>query len=233
MRKIDNFLKRISTIELPNVFNPYAQHCPIHDLPDAPQIRLANLRIFLTAVIESGVGDIWMGRDLGYRGGRRTGVALTDEVRLPLLSRFCDGLPLQRATAGPPMSERTATVVWNLIQEIGRIPFLWNAFPFHPFESGEPMSNRCHSRNELKQVWEVNEMLFDLLRPNRYIGIGNDAVALLTKQGLYCEYVRHPSYGGQSDFEAGIRQLYKLPTRPASGTLGGVFQCQHTLALAD
>jgi hypothetical protein len=235
MKKINAFLKRISSIELPNVFNPYAQHCPIYDLPGAPHIRLENLRIFLMAAIENGVGDIWMGRDLGYRGGRRTGVALTDEVRLPILSRFCADASLQRATTGSPMSERTATVVWNIIQEVGRIPFLWNAFPFHPFESGEPMSNRCHSRNELKQVWEVNEMLFDLLQPNRHIGIGNDAVALLTAQGLSCEYVRHPSYGGQSDFETGIRRLYNLPLRSASGTLSGsgIFQCQHSLAFAD
>lgn len=233
MKKIDAFLDRISSIELPNVFNPYAQQCPIHDLPGAPQIRLANLRVFLTAAIERGVGDIWMGRDLGYRGGRRTGLALTDEMRLPILSRFCDARPLQRATVGPAMAERTATVVWNLIQEVGRIPFLWNAFPFHPFESGEPMSNRCHSRKELKLVWEANEMLFDLLQPNRYIGIGNDAVALLTTQGLSCEYVRHPSYGGQSDFETGIRRLYNLPSRPASGTLSRALQCQHALAFAD
>jgi hypothetical protein len=76
-------------------------------------------------------------------------------------------------------------------------------------------------------------MLFDLLQPNRYIGIGNDAVALLTTQGLSCEYVRHPSYGGQSDFEAGIRRLYNIPSRPAPGKLSGIFQCQHVLALAD
>ena len=233
MKKIDAFLKRISSIELPNVFNPYAQHCPIHDLPNATKIRRENLRIFLVAAIENGVGDIWMGRDLGYRGGRRTGVALTDEARLPLLGRFCGAASLQRATAGPPVAERTATVVWNLIQEVGRIPFLWNAFPFHPFESGEPMTNRCHSRKELKQIWEINEMLFELLQPNRYIGIGNDAVALLTAQGLNCEYVRHPSYGGQSDFEAGIRRLYNLRSHPTLDKLSGVFQCQHTFAFAD
>jgi len=38
--------------------------------------------------MELGSNTIWMGRDLGYRGGRRTGLALTDEAHLPLFSRF-------------------------------------------------------------------------------------------------------------------------------------------------
>ena len=96
------------------------------------------------------------------------------------------------------------------------------------------MSNRCHSRKELRQVWEINEMLFDLLQPTRFIGIGNDAVALLTAQGLSCEYVRHPSYGGQAEFEAGIRRLYQLAPKPASArALSDVLGGQQQFAFAN
>lgn len=210
MKNIEQFLRKLASVRLPGVFNPYSQRCPIHDTPDAPQIRLANLRIFLSAVAESGIDEIWMARDLGYRGGRRTGVALTDEVHLGLLNKLCSTNALRRATIGEVVSERTATVVWDVILEVGRTPFLWNAFPFHPFEPADPMSNRSHTRRELDQVWGINEMLFELLQPRRFVAIGNDAANALARQGVPCEYVRHPSYGGQSDFKAGIRRLYGL-----------------------
>lgn len=45
---------------------------------DAEPRRFAMLR----CALEEPVDAIWIGRDLGYRGGRRTGLALTDDVHM-------------------------------------------------------------------------------------------------------------------------------------------------------
>jgi hypothetical protein len=50
---------------------------------------------------------MWIARDLGYRGGRRTGVPLADDVHLPLVGQLLGGVELQRATKGPLIAERT------------------------------------------------------------------------------------------------------------------------------
>ena len=53
------------------------------DGPDAPAIRRSNLGLVLEAALAGGISSLWIARDLGHRGGRRTGLALTDEVHLP------------------------------------------------------------------------------------------------------------------------------------------------------
>ena len=65
----------------------------------------------------------------------------------PMASLF-DLPSLDRATRGPVMGERTARVIWQALSDLQRPVFLWNVFPLHPFECGDPMSNRCHTRTE-------------------------------------------------------------------------------------
>ena len=230
MRKATpSFIERLASVRLPNVFNPYAERCAQNDRPDAVLIRRKNLETYLDATIESGIDTIWFGRDLGYRGGRRTGVALTDEAHLPVLATLLGSDAIARATEGEAISERTATVIWGMVFEIGQLPFFWNTFPFHPYEAGEPMSNRAHTRHELQQVWDLNLELLDLLQPQKLVAIGNDAHKALTREGLSCEYVRHPSYGGQADFVAGLRRIHGIDREHRSRTSRG----QQALAFAE
>ena len=67
---------------------------------------------------------MWIARDLGYRGGRRTGVPLTDDVHLECVSRLFGGLPVKRATLGPVVAERTAAVIWSVLNHINCQVFL-------------------------------------------------------------------------------------------------------------
>lgn len=211
MRKdVAKYVGKLASVKLANVFNPYADVCATNDRPDAVAIRRRNLEVYLCATLENGIDTIWFGRDLGYRGGRRTGVALTDEAHLPALATLLGAETIGRATKGEAMSERTATVIWGMVFELGRLPFFWNTFPFHPYEPGDPMSNRAHSRRELEQVWDLNIELLNLLQPKTLVAIGNDAHNALTREGLTCEYVRHPSYGGQSDFVVGLRRIHGI-----------------------
>jgi hypothetical protein len=43
------------------------------------------------------------------------------------------------------------------------------------------------------------------------IALGADAEAAVSSVGYECHRVRHPSYGGQSDFAREISRIYSLP----------------------
>jgi uracil DNA glycosylase superfamily protein len=210
----DDFVHALSTISLNGVFNPYRDRCRIYDRADAPYVRRANLRASLEAAIDTQVRPIWIGRDLGYRGGRRTGLPLTDEIHLPALSQAFGGVPLSRATIGPPVAERTAAIVWQVLARIGQPVFLWNIFPLHPFVPDDPLSNRRHTRKERQACQGLLLALLDMLRPDQIIAIGRDAHSALAEIGLPCHSVRHPSYGGQTAFIDGICELYGLGPKP-------------------
>ena len=78
-----------ASTRLPSVFNPYSECCPTHDRPGADALRTQNLVRWLTASLESRVDTMWIARDLGYRGGRRTGLPLTDEIHLNQAGVYC------------------------------------------------------------------------------------------------------------------------------------------------
>jgi uracil-DNA glycosylase len=134
---------------------------------------------------------------------------LTDEIHLETLeSQFGIG-GITKATVGNPIKERTASEVWKIIREIDQKVFLWNVFPFHPFEGGEPMSNRRHTSREFNECKELLSCLLNWLRPVRIITLGIDAHKEVMQLGFKVSSVRHPSYGGHVEFAGGIRKLYK------------------------
>lgn len=208
---VQTFIQALSSVTLENVFNPYSDCCPLHDRRDAPQRRKQNLAMSLEAAIDLNIRTIWIARDLGYRGGRRTGLALTDEVHLDSYSMLFHGLHVAKATNGPAVGERTATVIWKMLQRLDEPVFLWNVFPLHPHEPDEPMSNRCHTRRERQVCAHFLYEIMDLLQPETVIAIGGDAHRAVDELGVSATQVRHPSYGGQNTFIAQIEQAYALP----------------------
>jgi uracil-DNA glycosylase len=209
------FVAALADYELAGVFNPYAEVCPVHDRADAPKRRRANFSGFLKAALDARVDTLWIARDLGYRGGRRTGVPLTDEVRLSHMTKLFSGVPFQRATRGPIVAERTAAIVWQVISHIGRPVLLWNVFPFHPHEPDDPFSNRCHTRTEREACKPLLMALLEMVQPRQLIAIGRDAQAALADMGVSAAAVRHPSYGGQAEFISGLYSHYGLEPRAA------------------
>lgn len=210
MSKVDSFLERLQAISLIDVFNPYADRCGIHDREDAVEIRRQNLRSALHAAVDLKVETIWIARDLGYRGGRRTGLALTDEAHLATHAGILGGTHFARATIGPLVTERTATTIWRMIAQIKKPIFMWNAFPLHPHETGNPLSNRCHTRAELKATSWVLPELIDILKPEAIYTIGADAKRCLNALDLDAVAFRHPSYGGQPQFIREVKEVYQL-----------------------
>ncbi|MGV7035042.1 uracil-DNA glycosylase [Methylobacterium symbioticum] len=210
MKTPRTFADALADTALKSVFNPYRDHCILHDRDDGAHIRKRNLVHCLEASIESKVDTIWIARDLGYRGGRRTGVPLTDEVHLTSASALLGGIALDRATRGPVVAERTAAAVWRVLSHIEAPAVLWNIFPLHPHEPDDPLSNRCHTRAERDATWPFLTALIAMIAPRRIVAIGRDAGLALSGIEIPVMTVRHPSYGGQSEFIAGVHAIYGL-----------------------
>jgi uracil-DNA glycosylase len=210
-----DFVDELGSINLPNVFNPYRDVCKFSDHPGSPSLRRQNLRFFLNAILRSNTRSIWLGRDLGYRGGRRTGLALTDEFHLGVLQHTFGVFGIVKATIdSSAIKERTATEVWKLLIAINQPVLLWNAFPFHPFEEDDPFSNRRHTTKEFEACRHILVTLLEWLKPTTVIALGADAEAAISAIGYKCHRVRHPSYGGQADFAREISRLYSVPWPP-------------------
>lgn len=203
------FVSAVAALQFDNCFNPYVDRCEIHDHPDAPNRRATALSAIVESATRKPIDAIWVGRDLGYRGGRRTGLALTDDVHIDRHAKRWD-LVAKRPTVGAAVAERTAAVIWSILDRIDTKIFLWNVFPLHPHESDDPFTNRQHNARERHAGEELLQALIVLLRPARIVAIGNDAAAAANRAAdlvpVVC--VRHPSYGGQTQFLRQISDLY-------------------------
>jgi len=193
------FVDALAAVRMPDVFNPYCDVCQEHDLPNAPAIRRSNLMQVVQGAAASRVDVLWVGLELGRRGGRRTGLPLTDEPRLPAMSEYWGGGPLRRATRGEPMGEQTATYVWQAVHQTRRRIFFWNVFPFHCHRP-DLATNRNHTKDEAEEVADLLPWLVSAIEPREIVALGRAAYAGLSRLGLASRYVRHPGRGGGQVF---------------------------------
>lgn len=209
-----DFIEKLQSLSFDNTFNPYVDCCKTYDSIDAPIIRREALLSILQVAANSEIDSIWIGRDLGYRGGRRTGLALTDDAHISShAARW--GLSFDKPTIGEVVVERTAATIWEVLEQINSNIFLWNVFPFHPHESFNPFTNRSHNSHEKRVGEDLLSDLVEMLSPFKIIAIGNDAAIsankLFDSSKIY--KVRHPSYGGQNQFISEISDIYGLVKR--------------------
>lgn len=205
-KKIDNLINVLKETCFENVFNPYVHNCSAHDHKKSCQIREGNLRVYLNRQLSLNPEIIWVGRDLGYRGGRRTGIPLTDEMHLGILNQALGTTKIIKATSTEPVKEMTAREIWKLAAHFSLPPFLWNVFPFHPFAPDNAMTNRSHSKAEFQASQKILEDVLDIFQFKYYFALGRDAYSALDDMGLKPVYVRHPSHGGQREFSRIIRE---------------------------
>lgn len=206
-----SFIRAVCDLKFEHAFNPYVDRCDTFDRPDAARTRVSALEAMVERAIAAPIDAIWIGRDLGYRGGRRTGLALTDEVHATAHMKRWD-VTVSRPTIGAVVAERTAAVIWMLLSQIDARIFLWNVFPLHPHEPNQPFTNRNHNANERRAGEDILALLMELLRPKRVFAIGNDAAKAAARVDgrLPIIPVRHPSYGGQTQFIKQVSEAYNL-----------------------
>lgn len=171
-----------------------------------------NLLNYLSLVFsQPGRRILLVGEALGYRGGRLTGIPFSSERLLrkaphPFLQRLG-----RQATVTGDSSEATATIVWNALAGRRRIPLFWNAFPFHPHRLGQPLSNRSPTAGEIAEGQVYLRRLAAMYQPQQVAALGHNGyrAACSALPGTPITRLRHPSYGGKSDFERGLARLLK------------------------
>lgn len=205
---VADFVESIASLRLDHSFNPYVDRYAPFDTEDAPAIRRANLTHVLAAASSSGTDDLWVGLELGHKGGRRTGLAMTDDTHLKAHGkRFGVADSLRLATRGGPSKELTAGIVWEALDRIERSVFLWNVVPVHPHRPGDQLSNRRHTPKERETCREQLEALIGLVRPKQIVAVGNHAAVALARWGYRHASVRHPAFGGKREFLRQVEQL--------------------------
>ncbi|MFP2897873.1 uracil-DNA glycosylase [Corallococcus sp. 4LFB] len=174
----------------------------------APQVREANLRGYLQSLQQFPIKAAWIGQDFGYLGGRRTGLPLTDELRLPSFEKLYKTVPLKKATCTEAAREATASEAWKLLPTYShQPPLLWNVAPLHPHKPSDPMSNVPFSRAAAKQCLPLLAELLNHFSPSVVIAVGRHAERALAQLGVPASYVRHPSHAGQYKFREGIQKF--------------------------
>ena len=225
---INTFIDKLQSYQRENVFNPWRDYDPDTEIgPEAPEIRRENLRRYLQ--LRQHAHYLFIAEALGYQGGHFSGVAITSE-RI-LLGQHKAVRPASvlgawdyRRTSSPAsaqlnatqkakgFNEPTDTVVWSTLQNHGLAAFdviLWNIFPWHPHKEGKLLTNRTPSTPELDVGVEYAKLLLELVPGMQVVAIGQKAADTLSRYGIKCKAVRHPSMGGAELFRAQVAELFK------------------------
>lgn len=210
--RFDRFLDVLSRVEVSSrACNQYSR---VAGDVRANGVRRRNLRLYLEDIDAIGPRTLLIGEAPSYRGGRLTGIAFVSESLMLCGVDHATGRILgsdrgfRKATDSErPSTEASATMVWSTIRSIRPLPLLWNAFPFHPFNEGNALTNRMPSTAELLIGSQFIERLLALFDIDDVVAIGNQAAASLTRLGIAHEKVRHPSQGGKLKFVAGMARL--------------------------
>lgn len=207
--------------DAPDVVNPYREAFPELDGPGAAGRRRANLEAYLERVEAPRL--VLFGEALGFRGGRFSGIAFTSERQLAgpdgrRLPWATD--PPFRATSRNPdlFVEPSGSVVWDALGGQAQGKLLWNVFPWHPYGSRGPLSNRTPERRLVAANPHVLEALLGDLNGARLVAVGRTAQGALAALGVEAPAVRHPAHGGAEVFRRQIRAL--LSPSPSGDGLG-------------
>lgn len=191
----------------PNVFNPWSDTDPLDRFRAfAPMDRRTRLWQHFGCKPRF----LLIGEAPGYQGCHFSGVPFTNEKLLleGVIPRVtCDG---RITTREKPWSEPSATIVWRTLHELGiaESTVMWNAFAFHPYKPGTPMSNRAPTRHELAGGKSVLMSVLDHFKGARIVAVGQVSAKLLVKLGHPAHaLVRHPSMGGARDFRVGMERI--------------------------
>jgi len=198
--EIDTLLADLSQATIGTTFNQFRESGS-DDAPNAPAIRLANLRHYLEQRAAADV--VAVGEAAGYQGMRWSGIAFTSERDL---ARWGPPFRGTSTTRKDGWSEPSGTIVHGLLEEVGaeQRVILWNTVPTHPYLPGQPLSNRRPVRAEIAAGFVYAQRLIDIVQPRLVVGVGRIAALTLGSQAVY---VRHPAQSGATAFRLGMRAL--------------------------
>ena len=192
-----------------DVFNPYNQACETHDTEKSMDIRICNLTYFSEGHANKGTTSLWIGESIGYNGNRRSGVYLYSEDVFDDISKRLDIPPLQNALEKSLQPAQTIKTIWEAVQALDVLPLTFNIFPFHSYQPRDEMTNRKPTKNEIETYIHLTKKLIHVFNITTVVAIGRIPEVYLTKHGIECTYVRHPSMGGKQLFLEQIKKVYE------------------------
>lgn len=201
---VKNFVEKLASYQANSrSFNQYS-----YDYELGGSIR-RNLLIYLEEMRNIGYRKLLVGEAPGYHGCRWSGIPFTseriiEERRAPLFVSKQDFYVSSHVHA-----EQTASIIWKTLNELNLYPLMWNAYPFHPYQSNDPTKNRKPTIEELKSGQVFLEELIELFEIETVIAIGRKAEDTLRTIGINCHEVRHPSHGGKQQFIQGMRNYLR------------------------
>ncbi len=189
------------------LFNPWRDCCPHDAAGNGPVEKLERLALHLDCSPEF----ILTGEAPGYAGCRYSGIAFTSErllgegaiPRIPALSN-------RLSTRRLPFSEPSATIVWETLYRLGiaECTILWNALQLHPHRLGNLWSNRTPTPSEINLGEPALRILVEAFPSAKIIAVGRKSEWLLREMGIpTAGSVRHPAYGGATEFAAGLKDM--------------------------
>lgn len=187
-----------------DAFNFYRDVDSSVDRSDGDEIRRKNLRRYLEDVVDS-AEVLVVGQSPGWRDCRFSGVPFTSQAQLLRPDFPVNG---DRSSRGPnPLSERTATQLWeNLLPYYPTLLF-WYSYPIHGHRPGATQTDRTPTRRELDEFGPVVEGIYEILDPEQVVAVGRSAQTALENLEIEHSYVRHPAYGGVRAFRRGVSDV--------------------------
>jgi uracil-DNA glycosylase len=169
---------------------------------------VTNLGAYLRAICNHPYsGHLLVGEAPGHKGCALTGIPFTSQNVLKSSDHIFLHELRPLLTVGGQQAEASASIVWGYLKECDAIPAMWNVFPFHPHKEDDPRSNRKPSRAEVATGTPFLQAILDILCPETVIAVGDVAAAafsrLLPSEKVIC--IRHPSFGGKTDFIVGLK----------------------------
>ena len=139
----------------------------------------------------------------GPWGCRFSGVPITSEAQL-----LDPDFPIsgEQSSAGDePHTEYSAGIYWRILRPWHDRIFTWNTVPFHPHSADTDLDIRTPRVSEIRRFLPVTRVVIDALEPRAILAVGRKAERALRELDVECTYVRHPSQGGATKFERGVR----------------------------
>lgn len=182
----------------------------------ASSVRLINLVRYLRTVSGQGSEVALVGEAPGHIGTRRTGIPFMSEPIVrgeqPLAEAFVATASfLPSVEDDPPRREVSSTAVWATLESLSPMPYLWAAYPHHPFRGQDVRTNRTPTPTEVREAATVLKHFLEAFSIKQVIAVGAVAERTLLSLGVSCQRVRHPARGGAAEFRVGVREL--LDTR--------------------
>lgn len=216
MSPLDSFIETLACYNEAGVFNPWRDTDPL-DLARYetstlwPWMGWAGRRARLKNHLQRDADFMLIGEAPGYQGCHFSGVPFTSEVLV--MNNQIPGIVTggERLTSRErPFAEPSATIVWAALRSLGihERTVLWNAFPWHPHEEGELLTNRTPTAEELH--WSsagalALHAMVDMFPYTHIVAVGRKAEELLTACRIKADAcIRHPANGGATKFRDGL-----------------------------